>query len=224
MTIDRLADILLAPDCLLCGAAATADGLCAACAAELPALPAAHCPRCALPTPHGETCGGCLSHPPAFEATFAPWIYAWPLDRLVQALKYGQRLSVARLLGRQMAAVLPDDADVHIVPVPLAPERLRERGFNQALELARLLPGRLLPDACLRLRDTRAQALLSSRQERQGNVRGAFACLRPLFGATVVLVDDVMTSGATLDELAKAVRAQGAARVLCCVAARTPKN
>lgn len=215
-----LTRLTLAQDCLLCAAPAGDECLCPACAVELPTFSSPCCPRCAHPTPLGELCGACLKHPPHFETTYACWPYTWPVDILVQALKFGHRLAVARFLGRRMAAMLPAGLDALIIPVPLSAERLRMRGFNQALELARHLPGRLLPDACQRLRETQAQSSLPW-TERRANVRAAFACHQDLTGATVLLVDDVMTTGATLNELGGTLRSRGAARVLCCVAART---
>lgn len=200
------------------------DGLwCAACDHALPILPANLCPGCALPTPTGELCGHCLSHPPLFERTVAAYAYAFPLDRLIQAMKYREQLALAKSFARKLAphiARLPD----HVIAMPLHPAKLRERGFNQSLllaaALARTLKLDLLPHACRRVRDTPAQSALPWK-ERKKNVRDAFCCDMDLGGKHVALVDDVLTTGASLNALAKAVRARGATEVSCWVVART---
>ena len=214
---------LLTQDCLLCAADSGASLLCQACENDLPRLPAARCPRCALPTPLGEVCGRCLSHPPHFDAGTAVYRYAFPIDKLVQSFKYGHRLALGSYFGRQLAA-LPGSACADlIIPVPLHPLRLRARGFNQALELARPVSKawRIPIDrqSCRRIRHTPAQADLPWR-ERAGNVRGAFQCATDFTGQRLLLVDDVMTTGASLDELARVVRLRGAERVTLLVVAR----
>lgn len=198
--------------------------MCPACAAELPRLPSPGCPVCARPTPLGETCGACLVHPPRYDTTHAVWSYAFPVDRLIHALKYAHRLASADFLGRAMADALPDGPPPDLIlPVPLAPTRLKERGFNQAIELARPLAARIgrpmLLHEVRRTRDTPAQAGLPWR-ERAKNVRHAFECQRDLSGLSILVIDDVMTTGATLDELARTLKAHGAARVTNLVAAR----
>jgi ComF family protein len=223
---------LLPQSCALC-AAPTPDALvCAACAAALPTLRDA-CPRCALPSTAGVPCGACLAQPPPFDATIAAHAYAFPVDRLLQALKYNGRLALAdwaaaTLAARVQAGRVPPPAPTVLplpllVPLPLAPPRQRQRGFNQAQEIAREL-GRLLAlpvaPALLRTRTTPPQADLPW-AERVRNVRGAFAARDRLDGAQVVLIDDVMTTGATLAAAATAARAAGAARVECWVVART---
>ena len=216
---------LFAGACFLCRGAARGL-LCDACAADLPALAAPRCPRCALPSPRGEPCGRCLARPPAFDATVAALAYAFPADALVHALKFRGELALAPLLGdlleRALAAAAPPPVSC-IAPVPLSARRLRERGFNQALEIARRLSrrARIEPALVERARDTPAQFDLPWR-ERQRNVRGAFHVPRILEGLSVAVVDDVMTTGATLDEIARALKAAGAARVVNWVVARTP--
>jgi ComF family protein len=216
----------LAQDCLLCGAVSGSELLCAACANDLPPLPAPGCPRCALPTPNGETCGRCLAKPPSFDTTIAAYRYDFPLDRLVQSFKYGHRLALADYFGGQLAqlgaASRIKDFDL-LVPLPLHKERLRERGFNQALELARPVgrAWRLPIDArsCTRTRNTPAQAALPWR-EREKNIRGAFQCAADFTGKRVILVDDVMTTGASLGECARTLRQRGAQEVALLVVAR----
>jgi ComF family protein len=211
----------LPQDCLLCGAASDDAPLCGPCRDELPGLPRA-CPLCAMPSSLGEICGSCFRHPPQFDMTVAAWRYAYPVDRLVQSLKYHGRLALASLFADELATLV-ERADV-VIPMPLHPSRLTERGFNQAAEIARHLTKRLgtelaLQGAC-RIRRTLPQMDLPL-DERKRNVRGAFACALDLTGARVAVVDDVMTTGATLGELAKMLKRAGAARVENWVVART---
>lgn len=224
----RACGALLAQDCLLCGAASGNGILCPACANDLPRLPAAHCPQCALPTPQGERCGRCLGKPPHYDATLAAFRYDFPLDKLVQSFKYAHRLALAAYLGQQLAALAKDCRADRIVPLPLHPQRLRERGFNQALELARPIKAAChLPidtGICTRIRHTAPQAELPWR-ERIGNIRGAFHCTADLSGQSILLVDDVMTTGASLNECARTLKLHGAARVTLLVVARAlPKS
>ncbi|MCL2344995.1 MAG: ComF family protein [Desulfobulbus sp.] len=222
----RSQHILLPGSCLLCGADAGSSLLCPPCQDELPAPPAASCPQCAEATALGERCGACLLEPPHFTRVLPRWRYEFPVDRLIQALKYGHQTAVARWLGAQMAATLPAGEHV-IVPMPLHPDRLRERGFNQALEIARSLARQrrlpLLANALQRLRPTAPQADLDQRQ-RQRNVRGAFACTTDFGGQSVILVDDVLTTGATANECARALRLHGAGSITVAVAARALKR
>jgi len=211
----------LGQECVLCGAASDAFPLCVPCRSDLPAL-AQGCPVCAMPGTPDQTCGTCLRHPPRFDGTVAVWRYAYPVDRLVQALKFHGRLALAPFFARGMAArVAYADA---IVPMPLHASRLAERGFNQAAEVARILAAemktKLLMQGTVRIRSTRPQAALPL-DERSRNVRGAFACTLDLTGARIAVVDDVMTTGATLNELARVLKRAGATRVENWVVART---
>jgi ComF family protein len=225
---ERIAGRLFAQDCLLCGQDSEGEILCPACAADLPRLSTPHCPRCALPTAQGESCGRCLAHPPHFDRTFAAFSYGFPLDKLIQSFKYGHRLALAAYLGRELARLASASAGEMaadlIVPLPLHPLRLRERGFNQALELARpvavALGLPLDPHACARIRYTPAQAGLPWKK-RAENIRRAFHCTRELTGRHILLVDDVMTTGASLDECARTLKRHGAAEVSLLVVART---
>jgi len=211
--------------CLLCRGNAERGALCAACDADLPRLRSALCPRCALPAVAGAVCGRCLSQPPRFDATVAALEYRFPADVLVHALKFRGELALAALLARLLEERIAGDPPVHlIVPVPLAKGRLRERGYNQALEIARHVAratgARLAPQACERARETPAQIGLPL-AERAANMRGAFRAQGSLDGATVAVLDDVMTTGATLDEIAGALKSAGAAHVVNWVVART---
>lgn len=218
---------LLPQDCLLCGAASGKAALCPECAASLPRLTGTRCPTCAQPTPVADACGACLAHPPHFDATAAVWRYAFPLDQLIQSLKYAHRLASADFLGRALTALPLATRPDFILPVPLAAARLRERGFNQSVELARplarLLGVPLKTEHIRRCRDTTPQAGLPWK-ERAKNIRHAFECRIDLTGKNILVVDDVMTTGATLNELARTLKAHGAARVENRVLARAVKD
>lgn len=223
----RVLDVLMPQDCLLCGEPAGPDGLCTDCCSELPRRPPTACPVCALPGLNGGPCAQCLREPPHYDATLALFDYAFPVDRLVHGLKYGHQLSVARYLAQELCAVGSEfarRADL-LVPMPLHARRLADRGFNQAVEIARpLARASGLPMELARVkrvRDTPAQATLD-REERLRSPRGAFDCDLVLAGARVLVVDDVMTTGATLDELARCLKRQGAGWVGNLVVARTP--
>lgn len=223
-SLTTLLDLLLPQDCALCGQASGRDAVCPGCREELPAHGEACCPRCGDLSQTGEVCGHCLRQPPHFDATFAAFAYGFPVDRLVQRFKYGGQLDLARWWAARLADALPPGRFDLIVPMPLNPTRLRQRGFNQALEigrpLARRLDVRLAVDACVRTRATPPQAELE-RDQRLKNVRGAFECRRDLDGLRVLLIDDVMTTGASLNELARIVRLHGAAAVTAAAAVRT---
>jgi ComF family protein len=222
---------LLPPHCLLCGddGAAQRD-LCAACAADLVRNHIC-CPRCALPleTP-APLCGECLERAPPFAAAVAPFVYAHPLDMLTTRLKFGRNLAAGRVLGELWVDALRDarPALPHaLVPVPLHADRLRERGYNQALELARPLAAALqIPlrdDLLLRTRATSAQSNLDAIARRK-NLRGAFSVAADAaLPAHVAVVDDVMTTGATLRECARTLLRAGTERVDVWALARAPK-
>ncbi len=214
---------LWAQHCVLCTAPAGSRSVCRRCYPQLPWLTAARCPRCALPTPDGRTCGACLSGTPSYDGVCAAFAYAWPLAQLIQHYKYGGRLALATLFAEALAGRLTARVD-RIVALPLSAQRLRERGFNQALEIARVL-SRLtgIPldaHACRRVRDSTPQAALPW-AERARNIRAAFVCDADLNGLRVAVVDDVMTTGATLNEIARNLRSAGAIEVQGWVVART---
>lgn len=217
--------------CVVCGAWPT-RAVCEGCAARFGQ--AAHrCRRCALPLPAGvETCGSCVRAPPPLDACLAAVPYAYPWSGLIARFKFSGQAGWAAFLGRRMADI-PGcteelrQADV-LLPMPLAPRRLAQRGFNQALLLARALDrGRTDARLLLRLRETGSQSALD-RQARHANVASAFGVdpLRAaeLRDASVLLVDDVMTSGASLHAAARAVREAGARRVAAVVLARTEEG
>jgi ComF family protein len=215
---ERLARLIFGGACFVCRGAARAI-LCESCDADLPRLLEPLCPRCALGSPSSALCGRCLAQPPHYDATVAAFAYAFPADALVHALKFRGELALAPFLSSLLRARITQTVDC-IIPVPLSAQRLRERGYNQAVEIARHLGGRLELAACVRERDAPPQAGLD-REARRRNVRGAFACRRSFTGERVAVVDDVMTTGATLDALAAALKAGGAVSVVNWVVCRT---
>jgi ComF family protein len=229
--LDSIQPTLYPAVCALCGAPSPADlDLCRDCGLELP-----HnrdcCRRCALPLPAStgaSVCGACHNRPPLYDRCLAPLLYRPPLDRLISAMKFHGQLRYGRLLGDLLGAFvqqLQPPAPQLIIPVPLHRARLRQRGYNQALEIARPLSRRLgIPLACghlLRRHATAAQAELE-KGERQRNVRGAFVLSRRLPVQHVALVDDVVTTGATVTELARVLRGAGVECVQVWAVARTP--
>jgi ComF family protein len=218
---------VLPGSCLLCGADSVGELLCPPCADDLPSLPAALCPLCAAQTTHGERCGACLREPPHFDRTLALFHYDFPADRIIHALKYGHQLAVAGWSADKLAERLVDEEYDCIVPLPLHPDRLRERGFNQSAEIAKTLGICLnFPvdrSNVLRTRATPPQAELPFK-ERHKNVRGAFECRADFTGQRLLLIDDVMTTGATVNECARVLKLHGAASVTVAVVARALKH
>lgn len=214
--------------CVLCGKM-TRDGLwCQACDDSLPYLQQTICPTCATPTPRGDICGHCLAHPPSFSATRAAFSYSFPLDQLILAMKFREQLALSQTFAEKLAlridqSALPD----LIIPMPLHPQRLRDRGYNQSLliaaHLAKLLNIPMLPQGCARVRATATQSSLAWK-DRNKNMRDAFRCDLNLIGKKVALLDDVMTTGASMNALAKAVQQAGAQHISAWVVARTLKR
>ena len=230
---------LLPAQCALC-AAACRQALCDECCAQYLLQPARlRCHQCANPLASiHETallCGRCQRHRPVFDATLAASDYAPPVDQLLLQLKFAARLHLAPLFAQLLAQAANRQQDWQtpqlLCPVPLGPGRLVERGYNQALEiarpLARLLAVPLLPRLAVRVRETPAQSGVAPR-ERRANLARAFevapAYAWQLGGCHVGIVDDVMSSGHTVNALAAALRRHGAARVSILVAARTPPH
>lgn len=217
---------LLPSACLLCSATLDREAhLCAGCRSDLPPTAGA-CPGCALPYWGSGRCGDCQRRPRHFDAALAAFPYAAPIDRLIVDLKFHGQLHHARALGGLMIERLLPRAssglDV-LVPIPLHRSRLRQRGYNQALELARPLARQLgVPIDYRRLRRVRAtppQTGLDA-NERARNMRGAFTVRGDLAGSRIALIDDVMTSGHTADAAARALRAAGADYIEVWVVAR----
>ncbi|RDS79000.1 ComF family protein [Dyella monticola] len=214
--------------CLLCGDAG-ADGmdLCAECAAELPRN-THRCRRCALPLPiSASQCGRCQRKPPPWDTAWAPFRYAWPLDRLETRFKFHRDLAAGRALAAMWLREPPPlDMPALILPVPLHRRRLRQRGYNQTVELARPLarawdvPCR--HDLLQRTRHTDAQTGLDAVARRR-NLRHAFV-LNPAIALPphVAVLDDVFTTGATLAECTRVLKRAGVARVDVWALARAP--
>jgi len=211
--------------------------LCVGCLTDLPYQKQA-CQRCALPL-HGVhddeesgagLCGNCLNDSPAYDRVLSVFTYASPVDHLIQDLKFHHKLHIARLLGDIMASNLALRVQTRpdlIIPVPLHSARLRERGYNQALELARPIARKLnLPidyRSCERSRATPAQSDLPAK-ERPHNVEGVFNITGNFKGRHVAIIDDVMTTGSTVEELAAALRKADARSIDVWVCARASLN
>lgn len=220
--------------CLLCDEPGDAPmALCTPCLDELPWLDV-QCPVCALPLPvAGPACGQCLQRPPAFEHVIAPWRYAFPVDSLISRFKHQQKWPFGRLMAELLAQFLRYRYDEGLsrpdglLPVPLSRRRLRQRGFNQAGMLAHWLGQQLQlpvePHLLQRIHDTPAQQGLDARARRR-NLRGAFALAGdvPVAGRHLALVDDVLTTGATAQALARLLLDAGARQVDVYCLARTP--
>ncbi len=212
-------DWVFPPTCLLCGdPGAKGLDLCAACIRALPYNDCA-CLRCALPLTDIELlCGDCQRKPPLFDSTLTLCRYEQPVSHLIRNLKFGADHACARTLGQLMAdklQALPGQPTV-IIPTPLHPRRYRERGFNQSAEIASEIAKRLgIPlnlTACERVRNTPAQAGLTAR-ERHRNLRQAFRVIHPGLPEHVAIVDDVITTGTTSQELARVLRKAGVKRI-----------
>ena len=190
------------------------------------------CDRCGIPVPPPSSlCSPCATRPPAYDRArslglyLAGWGQLNPLARAVRALKFHGQLAVARSLGRAMASLASAEPGAVVVPVPLHVDRLRERGYDQAAllarELARATGLPLAVRALRRIQPTPAQTALDA-AARRSNLRGAFASSERAPARTIVLVDDVLTTGATVDACARALRRAGAARVVVVTVGRTP--
>lgn len=234
-----LGHALLPQDCVLCGLPSGETPVCAACACDFPRLAALQCTRCALPLATNAlgasmTCPDCAHHTPAFDAATAVWSYGFPIDTLIRDFKYGHHLYLGGFFGQHLAQTLQqqwyENPDLSppdlILPMPLHPHRLKTRGFNQAAEIARHVAKYLglawRSDVLRRLQDTAPQAGLR-REARWANLRGAFACPESLNGAHVLLIDDVLTTGASLSACAEVLRHAGSRRIDVAVLARTPE-
>lgn len=223
----RLGRWLLAPRCLICREPGdNGRDLCVKCRHCLPWNRSA-CPRCGIPLPVPGECGQCLRHPPPMASTRAVFVYGFPVDRLVPRFKFHRDLAAGRLLAELMAQGLAGvDRPDALVPLPLHSARLRQRGYDQALELAkplsRLLDVPLLAGRLVRVRDTAPQSELDA-SARARNVADAFSVTDGRALPTrVALIDDVMTTGATLQAAAKALRRAGVQHVDAWVCARVP--
>ena len=169
----------------------------------------------------------CIASPPDFDATKAAFTYEYPISQVLQQYKYNQQLFLAETFAELMLQKIQAQNIDHIIPMPLHPNRLQERGFNQSLEVSRIIGKhlniRVNGQAVLRIKLSPPQASLPLK-EHVRNMKGAFICNENLSGMRIALIDDVMTTGASLNALAKAVKAKGAAHVECWLIARRLAN
>ena len=222
--------------CVVCelDAGAPSTSICTPCESDFFPAGVARCERCALRLPEGTSgapriCGRCLRDAPHFDATTTLGDYVSPVDGMVIALKFTARLDLARFFGRLLVSrfeAMPQSVkESAVIPVPLAFERLRQRGFNQAHQIARAFAtaaGRpLIADRLLRVRHSPPQQSLALK-ERRRNVRDAFTANGGFSGQHIFVVDDVMTTGSTLNEVARVLKKAGALRVHNLIVARTP--
>jgi len=223
-------DRLFHSRCLLCGLivhAKAADCICVACAAELPRI-AEYCLRCALPLPTRGLCGRCQIQPPPYSRCISPLVYGAPISRLIAHFKYSGKLAYGRLLSgellRRLRLEASLDADL-LMPVPLHWRRRWARGFNQAEiigdELSRALHLPLQTRWLTRVRPTPPQQSLSA-NERRKNLRSAFVLRASVLGLRIALIDDVVTTGATVSEISQLLLNAGARSVQAWCLARTP--
>ncbi|HYC36826.1 MAG TPA: ComF family protein [Usitatibacter sp.] len=220
----RFLSDLVGNDCAFCGAPAV-DVLCQRCDNAVPRLEIA-CARCAAVLPAPGVCGRCLGSPPAFDRAAAALQYCFPVDRLVHRFKFQGDFAMGTWLGTQLARRVEGmPRPKLLVAPPLGARRLRERGFNQSVELARTVGSALGiavdPFIVCRVRDTVAQRGLDA-EERRRNLAGAFECRGTVRGLHVGVIDDVITTGATVDAVAAALKGAGAQAVSIWAAARTP--
>lgn len=235
---NALLDVVIPPLCHICHAFIPDAGelhLCPACRDKLPLVSSPRCPLCGIPfsgAGDDHRCGACLTNPPHFDLARAHFLYEGDLRELIHSFKYSRVTHLRKplaLLALMAADEFREHAPQLVVPVPLHRSRLRERGFNQAIligqPLSRHLSLPLLPDALVRTRQTEPQIELSA-TERRLNVKGAFAVKRPdmITGKRILLVDDVMTTGSTMDECALELKKAGARMVMAATVARTGRN
>ena len=221
----RLLNVLLPVSCGLCsGVTSSHQALCQPCLNELPFL-GNSCPGCALPSRSTTLCGRCQKQEPSCDQTFALLLYQPPVNTLIQQFKFNRKLEYSRLFSELLAeklALFTEPPDL-IIPVPLHSSRLRSRGYNQAWELAKHLSKLSSTPAshkfCRRIKKTPLQTGLKA-IERKQNLKKAFIVTGNVKGLNICIVDDVMTTGSTLETIALELKAAGAARVSGLVVAR----
>ena len=216
--------IIFKPSCLLCASPqANNHTACRACLNDLPWHPKTSCPQCGLAS-SGQLCGSCISSSPDFDATTSVFLYDYPIDAMMQRYKYGNMLNLGHTFGQLLSEKLSLENIDLIIPMPMHPTRLKERGFNQALEIAKVLTKNCKDK--LDYKNVERQTLTPPQaslplKERVKNIKGAFKVEAGLTGKKIAIVDDVMTTGASLNELAKTLKKAGASHVECWVIART---
>lgn len=227
-------ECFLPPACLLCSSlldvGQTSRSFCCECHANISALTPAHCRRCAQPFPDASTihlCAGCLSRPPAFTKVHAAGLYQGSIKAAIHQLKYRNQLTLAYPLGRLLGTTITAAAEIfsphRIVPVPLHLDRLRQRGYNQALEVARPLAKELgapLDTTLLQRRLKTPQQQGLSAIARRGNLHNAFDLTSEASGLRLLLIDDVMTTGETARECCRTLLQGGAEEVQVAIVGR----
>jgi ComF family protein len=221
--IRRLVSTVYPPRCVLCGSPGSSDmDICEVCYRDLPWIGSA-CTQCAIPLAKSSgddlKCGRCLKKPPLYDHGVSLFSYEKQTVTLIHQLKFNEKLANSRLLGNMLADAIEKKAvelpDV-ILPVPLYKKRLRQRGYNQSTELARPVANRLdLPldlQSVIRVRDTQSQTGLDKKQRRK-NMRAAFEVIEPLHVKHVAIIDDVVTTTSTVNELARILKRAGVMRV-----------
>jgi len=227
---DIIQNFLLPPRCILCGhPGVDSQDICCACYDDLVKNQDC-CDQCGYSFDAAyktnQRCGQCLKSPPAFDKTYAPFIYQYTLRYLITQLKFHRQYKNARLLGYILATQLKSVARKPeiIIPVPLHPIRYKERGFNQSFEIAKTVSKLLdIPidhRSCLRQRNTRHQIDLPAKQ-RHDNIKQAFSLKKPIIAKHIAILDDVMTTGSTVNELARLLKKSGIAQIDIWVCGRT---
>ena len=214
--------------CMLCGSHGDSEiDLCNECRRDF-SLNASCCIRCAIPLPENGLCGSCLKKPPSFDDCFSPYLYQAGIADLIGDFKFNTQLQAGRLLATLLGdAILKQQRELpdKLIPVPLHKHRLRQRGYNQSLELAKHLAKRFqLPidnRSCVRTHYTESQSSLP-KQKRKANVHQAFTVKEHFDATHVALLDDVVTTGSTVNELAKLLKLSGIEKVTVWSIARTP--
>ncbi|MFW5451228.1 MAG: ComF family protein [Methylophagaceae bacterium] len=218
---------LMPSPCLLCGVASSHWCLCNDCIKTLPTLDQI-CPRCAHPLNHNAICGQCLSQAPEQDDSFSLYHYLPPIDRLIADMKYYDKILLSKFFAQQMATQLKDRALPELlIPIPLHPRRLRQRGYNQSWALAQYLSKLLIiptrHDILVRTRDTVAQTSLPYSQRKQ-NIKRSFSVKSITIPSHIALIDDVLTTGHTANVAAKALRKAGVQHIELWTIARTMRH
>jgi ComF family protein len=225
----RILEKIWPKTCIVCRMNIRIGYLCENCLADLPWNSHA-CKKCALPlqqSMRNKICGQCLSEVCFFDSVVAPFQYHDLIRHFITRLKFNHCLLHARLLGNLLGNFIKSKAEVFpelLIPVPLHPQRMQERGFNQAIEIAKTLQKMLkIPldtSSCIRIKNTEAQSSLAAKH-RQKNIKKAFKIKEKLTVSSVAIIDDVMTTGHTVNEIAKILKKSGVKKVdvWCCARA-----
>ena len=218
---------ITATQCLLCGISCEQNCLCTDCIKTLPKLYNS-CPRCASPLSQSLICGSCLHHPPEQDTSFSLFEYKAPIDRLIADFKYHDKLFLSQFLAKKMAKGLKSrPLPQLLIPIPLHPRRLRQRGYNQSLELTKILSKQLSIPFCskslIRIKDSQPQTSLPYKQ-RAKNIQRAFKVVNTMLPTHIALIDDVLTTGHTANAAAKALHQAGVITIEVWTIARTIRH